>query len=218
MFTGIIEEIGGLVNISGKGNALTLTIKAAKIMSDLKEGDSIAVNGVCLTVVMTQNDIFGVEVSSETLSRSNLGKLPIGEGVNLERALRVGDRLGGHQVSGHIDGVGKIVTLEREGEFVTVTVQSPPEVMKYVVPKGSIALDGISLTIASCREDRFQISIIPYTAKITTIGQKNIGCEVNLESDIIGKYIERFISPYRDQLKDRSKPIDREFLAEHGFL
>jgi riboflavin synthase len=218
VFTGIIEEIGGLVGISPRGNALSLTIKATKVISDLKEGDSIAVNGACLTVVAWEKDIFIVEVSPETLARSNLGKLRIGERINLERALKLGDRLGGHQVTGHIDGVGRIVALEREGEFLFITVQAPPEVMKYVVVKGSIALDGVSLTIAACWGDRFQISVIPYTAKVTTIGQKSMGSEVNLEADLVGKYIERFMSARGGQLKDQARAIDHEFLAEHGFI
>lgn len=219
MFTGIIEEIGELVRISRKGNTLSLTIRGSKVISDLKEGDSIAVNGVCLTAAMCENDIFVVEVSPETLIRSTLDKLRIGEGVNLERALKVGDRLGGHQVTGHIDGVGRLVALDREGDFLIITVKAPSEVMKYIVTKGSIALDGISLTIARCWEDRFQISVIPYTTKITTIGQKTIGNEVNLEADLIGKYIERFMSAQQGQLlKDQPRLIDHEFLAEHGFI
>jgi len=219
VFTGIIEEIGELVRLGRKGNGLSLTIKASKVLSELKAGDSIAVNGVCLTVVKAEKDSFVVEVSPETLIRSNLGKLRIGEGVNLERALKLGDRLGGHQVTGHIDGVGRIVALGREGDFLTITAQAPPEVMKYIVTKGSIALDGISLTIASCWEDRFQISVVPYTAKMTTLGQKSIGSAVNLEADLIGKYIERFMdAQWGQQLKDRPGLIDQEFLAEHGFL
>lgn len=219
MFTGIIEEVGELIRISRRGKALSLTIKASKVIGDLKEGDSIAVNGVCLTAVRCERGIFMVEVSPETMIRSNLGKLRVGEEVNLERALKLGDHLGGHQVTGHIDGVGRIVALEKEGDFLTITVQAPPEVMKYIVTKGSIALEGISLTIANWWEDRFQISVIPYTGKMTTIGQKSIGSEVNLEADLIGKYIERFISAQWSQLlKDRPKLIDQEFLAEHGFL
>lgn len=219
MFTGIIEEVGELIRISRRGKALGLTIKASKVIGDLKEGDSIAVNGVCLTAARCERGIFMVEVSPETMIRSNLGKLRVGEEVNLERALKLGDRLGGHQVTGHIDGVGRIVALEKDGDFLTITVQAPPEVMKYIVTKGSIALEGISLTIANWWEDRFQISVIPYTGKMTTIGQKNIGSEVNLEADLIGKYIERFISAQWGQLlKDRPKLIDQEFLAEHGFL
>jgi riboflavin synthase len=219
MFTGIIEEIGKVARIGHKLDSISLTIKAKKVTGDLKEGDSIAINGACLTAVECMSDAFTVEVSPETLARSTLGKLQIGEAVNLERALKVGDRLGGHQVMGHIDGTGKIIALDKKGEFLDLTIQAPPDIMRYIIPKGSIAVDGISLTIASCKKDIIQVAVIPYTTKMTTLGQKQVGSEVNLEVDLIGKYIERFLIGIQEyQISDISKEIDKQFLAEHGFL
>jgi riboflavin synthase len=214
MFTGIIEELGSVEKIVKKGATLTLTIHADAVLKDVKEGDSIAVSGVCLTVVDFDNDSFTAEVSPETLKKSYLDELRKGDRVNLERSLKIGDRLMGHMVSGHIDGIGRIVKKEQKGDFVDITLQTKKELMKYIVTKGSIAIDGVSLTVVSCKGDTFGISIIPHTAKMTTIGIKDRGDSVNLECDLIGKYVESFVS----RENSSSKEISRDFLKEYGFM
>jgi len=219
MFTGIIEEIGRISRIYSSREGRRLVIEASKILADLKVGDSVAINGACLTVVECMSTGFLVEVSPETLSRTTLGRLRPAEEVNLERALRVGDRLGGHQVMGHIDGIGKIGYREGRGDFLDLFIKAPPEIMRYVVPKGSIAVDGISLTVAHCDREGFWVAIVPYTARMTTIAKKRIGDEVNLEADIIGKYVEHLLREAQwYQSLDKTSRIDQEFLAEHGFL
>ncbi|MFV1952084.1 MAG: riboflavin synthase [Nitrospinota bacterium] len=216
MFTGIVEEIGRVENIFKIGKHAKLYVKASMIPPELSEGESIAVNGVCLTVVEYNRSSFAADISSETLSRSNLGEMKAGDPLNLERALRVNDRFGGHIVSGHIDGVGVIRDKQGGSGGVTLTIQSPDEVMKYVIIKGSITVDGISLTVADRDSGSFKVSVIPYTARKTSIGLKGIGARVNLEADIIGKYIERFM--YNNRGQEKRKEIDRGFLMEHGFI
>lgn len=216
MFTGIIEEIGTLKGISHGTASARLTIRAENVLEDTRVGDSIAVNGVCLTVVQLTPREFAADVMAETLSKTNLGVLIPGDRVNLERALRLGDRLGGHLVSGHIDGVGTITRLEKHDIATLVTVQAPRAVMRYIIKKGSVAIDGISLTVVDFQGDSFQVSLIPHTAHATVLGEKKIGATVNLEGDLIGKYVER-LSAFPESNSSESR-VSLEFLAEHGFL
>jgi len=216
MFTGLVEEIGTIDSISKSAKSAKLTIKAEKVLDDVKLGDSICTNGVCLTVVSFDSNKFTVDVMAESMRRSNLKNLSKGDEVNLERALRLGDRLGGHIVSGHIDGTGKIEDYAREDNAVWITVSASPELLRYVIQKGSIAIDGVSLTVAYADDEVFKVSIIPHTKDATTLLRKKPGQEVNLECDMIGKYIENFM---RFDSKAGSKSgINMEFLAKNGFL
>nr|WP_282432122.1 riboflavin synthase [Desulfotomaculum nigrificans] len=193
-----------------------LHILAAKVLADVKVGDSIAVNGVCLTVTTFGDGAFTADVMAETLAKTNLRELRPGSKVNLERALRLGDRLGGHLVSGHVDGVGTIVALERQDIATLVTIEAPPQVMKYIIKKGSVAIDGTSLTVVDFDQNKFQVSLIPHTAHATVLGGKKIGETVNLEADILGKYIERLMQGRQEQ--PVTNKISLEFLASNGFL
>ncbi len=219
MFTGIVEELGKLRKIQRGSDSAKLTIEGSVVLNDVRLGDSIAVNGVCLTVVRYNDRFFDVEVMAETLRKTNLEELKPGDLVNLERALRVGDRLGGHIVSGHIDGVGEIVSQQREDIAILTDIRAPAGVMKYVVKKGSVAVDGISLTVVDCTDEMFRVSLIPHTARMTTLGYKKVGDRVNLESDIIGRYVERLMN-FRETGRDKGSggPLTLDFLAEKGFL
>jgi len=190
MFSGIVAEVGTVKAFEGTGEAASLSIEASPAFSDVAMGESIAVNGVCLTVVDHSRSTFALDVSPETLRATNLGELRPGDGVNLERSLCLNDRIGGHLVSGHVDGVGMIVDKRPEANALHVDVQAPKHLMRYIVSKGSIALDGISLTVVACHTNGFQVTIIPHTAAVTTIGRKALGATVNLECDMIGKYVE----------------------------
>ncbi len=216
MFTGIIEEIGTITAIPKKAKSAQLKIKATLLFDDLKLGDSVAVNGVCLTVTEFGDKQFAADVMNETLSRSNLGDLQTGSKVNLERAMSAFGRFGGHIVSGHIDGTGRIIAIERDDNAVWLTVSTSPLVLKYIIEKGSIAIDGISLTVARITENNFAVSIIPHTTKATTLLDKKVGDYVNLENDIIGKYVERFCSLSNNEEMANSN-ITAEFLARAGF-
>jgi riboflavin synthase len=193
MFSGIVAEVGTVKALEGSVEAASLTIETSRSPSDVVIGESIAVNGVCLTVAHRHESTFTVDISPETLRATNLGELRPGDGVNLERSLCLNDRLGGHLVSGHVDGVGTIIDKRLEANALHYDVQVSKGLMRYIVPKGSIAVDGISLTIVACRPDGFQVTIIPHTAAVTTIGRKDIGASVNLECDMIGKYVERVL-------------------------
>jgi len=219
LFTGIVEELGKLRKIQRGSDSAKLTIEGSVVLNDVRLGDSIAVNGVCLTVVRYNDRFFDVEVMAETLRKTNLEELKPGDLVNLERALRVGDRLGGHIVSGHIDGVGEIVSQQREDIAILTDIRAPAGVMKYVVKKGSVAVDGISLTVVDCTDEMFRVSLIPHTARMTTLGYKKVGDRVNLESDIIGRYVERLMN-FRETGRDKGSggPLTLDFLAEKGFL
>ncbi|MEW6096107.1 MAG: riboflavin synthase [bacterium] len=207
MFTGIVEEMG---IIREKGNDF-LVIHAKEILEDLKQGDSIAVNGICLTITeFTEND-FKTNLMPETLKLTNLSTLSIGDKVNLERAMKLGGRVGGHLVSGHIDGLGKIVDKVVEGENWIFEISVAPELSKYIIKKGSVGVEGISLTVAEVERERFKICLIPHTIKETTLGMKNIGDLLNIEVDMIGKYVEKFLD------KGEKKEISIDFLTEHGF-
>jgi len=216
MFTGIIEEIGKIVSIQKGQRSSVLMIEGSVIFDDLKIGDSVAVNGVCLTVNAFEHRSFTADVMSETLRRSALGTLKIGSLVNLERAMLTGSRFGGHIVSGHIDGTGTITGLRRDDNAIWITIQTTEEIIKLIVEKGSICIDGISLTVASVLDAAFNVSIIPHTAKATTLAQKKIGDPVNLENDIIGKYVQRLLSFESANEKPESK-LTEAFLAEAGF-
>jgi len=215
MFTGLIEEIGSVDSIVKSTKAARITIKARKVLEDVKLGDSICTNGVCLTVTYFDSEKFTVDVMAETMRRSNLGMLSKGDEVNLERALKLSDRLGGHIVSGHIDGLGKIENYTKEDNAVWITVSAPPGILKYIVQKGSITTDGVSLTVAYIDDEKFKVSIIPHTKDVTTLPHKNIGAMVNLECDMIGKYIEKLMK-YEDDTPVK-KGIDIDFLNRHGF-
>lgn len=215
MFTGIIEEIGEMVRMEAASTSGKIELKADKVLEDTKIGDSIAVNGVCLTVIRLKGDGFVADVMPETLKRSNLGQLSPGSRVNLERAMAMNGRFGGHIVSGHIDGTGTIEKVWREQNAVWYTVRTPGELMRYIVEKGSIAIDGTSLTVAKVTKESFSVSIIPHTLGETILGQKKAGDVVNLENDIIGKYVERFMQP-KDQEKTGGG-ITKELLFQAGF-
>ncbi len=219
MFTGIIEGLGTLKTVKPGDGAMQLVIEAGFELDGTKLGDSIAVNGACLTVTRLQGRRFHVDVSPETVEKTTFMHATIGERVNLERALRLSDRLDGHLVSGHVDGIGHLSGRETQANAIVLTFDVPPELGHYMIKKGSVAIDGISLTINDCTTGSFQVSIIPHTAGITTVGMKRVGAGVNIETDMIGKYVERFVS-------DIGKPgnssahggIDLTFLARSGFL
>lgn len=218
MFTGLVEEIGTLEKIIKGSKSAKITIKAHTVLENLKLGDSISTNGVCLTVVDFSKDHFTVDVMAETIRRSNLKNLSIGSKVNLERALQLNSRLGGHIVSGHIDGIGVIKDYKNEDNAVWITVEASPELLKYIVEKGSIAIDGVSLTVAYVDNKAFKVSIIPHTKDATSLLENKIGDEVNLECDVVGKYIEKFLSLKEDNSPSQSKGIDLDFLASNGFM
>ncbi|MFO7818704.1 MAG: riboflavin synthase [Halanaerobacter sp.] len=215
MFTGIVEELGEVKNIQRSSQSIILTIKAEKVLEDIKLGDSIATNGVCLTVTDFNERKFSVDVAPETMRKSNLGNLSIRDDVNLERALRLKDRLGGHLVSGHIDGTGKISAKQREDNAVLITITPEPELLKYIISEGSIAVDGISLTVADLTDNSFTVSIIPHTNQLTTLSQKKVGNIVNLETDMIGKYVERMLN---FEEESENKDLDLQKLRDSGFL
>ncbi len=218
MFTGIIEEVGTVHSIEKGAGMTLLSIRADKVLRGSTTGDSIAVNGVCLTVTSIGGGVFFADVMAETLRKSSLGGLSVGSGVNLERAMPACGRFGGHIVSGHIDGVGKILSKTREGGAVWLKIGANPEIMKYIVKKGSIAIDGISLTVANLDENGFYVSIIPHTGTQTVLLEKDTGDNVNLENDVIGKYVERLLN--FDAAKNDAvvRPeIDMDFLIKNGF-
>ena len=216
MFTGIIEEIGLVRHVISGQKDGSLDIQAKLVLEGSKVGDSIAVNGVCLTVTSLRDGGFTADVMPETLRRSNLGDLRIGDGVDLERAMPAGGRFGGHIVSGHIDGVGTVTSQRREGLATWITIAAPPEILRYIVEKGSIAIDGVSLTVAAVTDKDFSVSLIPHTGSQTILLQKRPGDQVNLENDIIGKYVERLLSPAAPTPAPESR-ITMDFLREHGF-
>ena len=194
MFTGIIEETGTVKSIRINGNLLKLGINSKNLVKDLRLGESVCVNGACLTVTDIEKSSFLVDVSQETVSKTNLGNLKISETVNLERALKASDRFSGHIVSGHVDATGTIKSISRSSDSLKMIISYPSSLFNYIVSKGSITIDGISLTVSSMNRDCFTVNIIPYTVKATTIAKKKVGDRVNLESDIIGKYVEKMIS------------------------
>lgn len=220
MFTGIIEDIGDIKSIKHEGDSAVLVIHSSKIMDDVNLGDSIAVNGVCLTARSISGNEFTADVMAETLRRSSLGALKPGSKVNLERAMQLGGRFGGHIVSGHIDGTGTIVSMKREANAVWVEISADSKILKLIIEKGSIAIDGISLTVAYVDDKVFKVSVIPHTASETTLLMKNVGDIVNLENDTIGKYVEKLLQPFNEQSssKNDKKSVSLETLIESGFM
>ena len=216
MFTGIVEELGTIRSLQRAKHSVVLSIGAHTVLSDLKIGDSVAVNGVCLTATSRDPGGFTADVMHETLNRSSLGALSVGSRVNLERAMAADGRFGGHIVAGHVDGVGTIAAIEQDDNAIWFTITAPEQVLRYVVEKGSIAIDGISLTVARVEPDRFAVSVIPHTAAVTLLGRRRTGDRVNLESDIIGKYVERLLRP-TPELKTKESKLTMEFLSKHGF-
>ena len=216
MFTGIVEEIGVIKNITKGVNSEKLLIQCNKVLEETKLGDSICTNGVCLTVTYINDHSFQADVMTETLLRSNLGNLTLGSEVNLERALTLSSRLGGHIVSGHIDGVGKIVSLKRIDNSIEVTIEAKLSILKYIIEKGSITIDGISLTVTYVDNKAFKVCIIPHTGENTILLKKKVGESVNLECDILGKYVERLLS-FKVEEKKKSN-ISEGFLRENGFI
>jgi riboflavin synthase len=218
MFTGIVEEMGAVSTLN-KGLAGTrLTIMASTIMADLTIGASVSVNGVCLTAVARTDHDFSVDVSPETLNVTTLGSLATGSPVNLERAMKLNERIGGHMVSGHVDGIGALRSRHQDGNALVLEIDAPKEILRLCVQKGSITVDGISLTINEVTEHSFLVAIIPHTAKVTTLGLKQVGNTVNLESDLIGKYVERLLQE-RGLLPPKPTPvIDKEYLQRRGLI
>jgi riboflavin synthase len=210
MFTGIIEDLGTVNRISRKGEDALLIVDTSINLDDINIGDSISVSGACLTVTEKGNKRFSADVSAETLARTNLKSLKTGDKVNLEKSLRLNSFLGGHLVLGHVDGIGKIQEKVSKANSIQFAFEIDVELGRYIVEKGSVAVDGISLTVNRCEKNRFYVNIIPLTARSTTLGFKKAADLVNIETDIIGKYVEKFLNP--------SKGIDMNFLAEHGFL
>jgi len=206
VFTGIIEEVGKVIS----SQADKLVIAASEVLKETRLGDSIAVNGICLTVSDLAGDSFSVDIMPETQRRTNLGKVLPGDKVNLERAMALGGRMGGHLVEGHVDATGKVAAVAREADAILVKFEAPPEIMRYIVEKGFIAVDGASLTIARIDTGSFWISMVEFTQKNTTLGNKQSGDTVNLEVDIIAKYVERFV-------ENRKTGITQDLLKEHGF-
>lgn len=215
MFTGIIEEIGAIRSITKGRHSAVLTIGAKRVLEDVHVGDSIAVNGVCLTVTSYGTDYFTADVMHETLNRSALSRLKGGSPVNLERAMAADGRFGGHIVAGHVDGVGKIIHIRKDDTAVWYTIEAEPSILRYIVEKGSITINGISLTVAGVTNRTFSISAIPHTVKMTTLSETGEGDMVNLETDIIGKYVEKLILPSAEGQKESK--ITKEFLTKYGF-
>lgn len=218
MFTGIVEEIGVIEGVKKGEKSSKILIKANVVLNDTQVGDSISTNGVCLTVTNIYGDKFEADIMAETLRKSNLGNLNVGSKVNLERAVSLKGRLGGHIVSGHIDGTGKIISFVKEDNAIWVTVDASMDILKYVIHKGSITIDGISLTVAYVDNSCFKVSIIPHTAIETTLLSKRAGDTVNLECDLIGKYVEKLLGFHTEKKDETKSSINEEYLRSNGFL
>ena len=216
MFTGLVEEVGTVKEVRPAGKAIHLTIKSPSIMDDVQLGDSIAVNGICLTVTHFDKSSFTVDVVPETMRRTTLHELSGGSPVNLERAMAMGNRFGGHIVSGHIDGVGRIVSIVDEDIAKVVRIAAPESVLRYVVEKGSVCIDGVSLTVMDVDSESFRISVIPHTWQVTVLRHRRVGSQVNLEADIIGKYVERLLGPHV-QGGAKAGSLSLDFLRTNGF-
>ncbi len=217
MFTGIVEELGIVRSLRLLPESGQLTVEGNKVLDGTQVGDSIAINGVCLTVIQQSEREFTVDVMAETLAKTNLAELKSGSRVNLERALQLQTRLGGHLVSGHIDGVGNIRRISSWGIAQVYEISAPPTLLSYMLPKGSIAIDGISLTVIDVESEYFTVSLIPHTFDQTTLGLKGIRSSVNLETDLIGKYVARFMGINTAASKNK-QDLSLGFLAEHGFI
>lgn len=217
MFTGIIEEVGIVKELSKKNEFVSIKVECSKVLEETKIGDSISTNGVCLTVIEKGENYFKADIMGETLKRSSLGNCNYGSKVNLERALCFNGRLGGHIVSGHIDGTGEIVSIEDKRDGTWFTIGADKKILKYIIEKGSICIDGISLTVAYVDEKAFKVSIIPHTLKSTSLSDKSINSIVNLECDMVGKYIEKFMIFKEKDDEENKSNVTREFLIENGF-
>jgi riboflavin synthase len=217
MFTGIVEEMGAVTSLEQTLGGVRLTILASTVLADLKLGDSVSINGACLTVIAQNERSFAVDVSPETLSVTTLGRLTGGVPVNLERAMKLNERLGGHLVAGHVDGVGTIRSRQQEGNAIILLIEAPDEVLRYCIHKGSVTVDGISLTINDVTDHAFSVAVIPHTAAVTTLGLKQVNDQVNLESDLIGKFVDRLLHQ-RSQMPKPTPVIDKEYLKKHGLL
>lgn len=215
MFTGLVEEVGTIQNVRRGARSCVLTIGCKKVLEGSQVGDSIAVNGVCLTVTGMGGSYYTADVMAETMNRSSLGQLSTGDGVNLERAMPANGRFGGHIVSGHIDGTGTVQGIEPDDNAIWYTIAAKPNLLRYIVEKGSITIDGISLTVAYVDECCFKVSIIPHTQQVTALHDRKVGDIVNLECDIIGKYVERLCGAKKEEPKKST--MTREFLLENGF-
>lgn len=216
IFTGIIEELGVVKSIAINGASGCMTIKAKKVLEGTQLGDSIAVNGTCLTVTSINSDGFSADVMAETVKRTSLSQVGKGDLVNLERAMILNGRFGGHIVSGHIDGTGTITKYTKEENAIWVTIKAPDEILDLIVEKGSICIDGISLTVATVSDQDFQVSIIPHTAKETTLIHKKVGSLVNLENDIVGKYIKKLMENNQEEQAKKASGLTMEMLEEYG--
>jgi riboflavin synthase len=216
LFTGLIQDVGKIQSIDRRGGGIRLTISSQLDLNAAKIGDSISVEGVCLTVVNFSGHTLTVEVSPETLRRTTLSSAKEGQPVNLETALRMSDPMGGHLVAGHVDGTGEIIAAVPEGNSIRYRFRVPREIGRFLIEKGSVAVDGISLTVMECHEQEFSVSVIPHTAQATTLGKKKAGDRVNLENDLIAKYVEKFVHQ-RDNLAQGTSRLDAAFLAKHGF-
>ena len=218
MFSGIVEEMGAVKSVDKGLAGARMSILASTVLHDLKIGESVSVSGACLTIAGLEDQDFSIDISSETLNRTTLGSVTTGTPVNLERAIRFNDRLGGHLVTGHVDGIGLLRGREQDGNAMHLTIEAPDDILRYCIQKGSITVDGISLTINEVSERSFTVAIIPHTAKVTTIGLKQVGDSVNLETDLIGKYVERLLQA-SGQLSAKPAPvIDRDYLQKRGLI
>ena len=213
MFTGIVEEVGTVRRVGGG----TLSIDAEEILTDVRLGDSIAVNGVCLTVTSFDKNHFEADVMPETVRRTSLAELRKGSPVNLERALTLASRLGGHIVSGHIDGTGRILSFTEEGNAILLKISAEAGLLRYIIEKGSVALDGISLTVTEVTSQDFTVSLIPHTREVTILGERKAGDPINIENDVIGKYVERFLTVSQPEKQEKKSALTAEFLLQNGF-
>jgi riboflavin synthase len=218
MFSGIVEEMGAVQAIEKGLAGAKFSILASAILDDLHVGDSVSVSGACLTATKIEDQSFFVDVSTETMNCTNFGTIAVGTPLNLERAMKLNARMGGHLVTGHIDGIGTLRAREQDGNAIYLTVEASEDIMRYCVPKGSITIDGISLTINSVTAHSFSVAIIPHTAKVTTIGLKQVGDAVNLESDLIGKYVERLLRTNGTLPPSSAPVIDKDYLQKRGLL
>lgn len=218
MFTGLVQEVGRIARVARESGSVRIEIEAPRLRTELRAGDSINVAGVCLTVVSLDARGFSADASPETLRSTTLADLAAGEGVNLERALRAGDPMGGHIVNGHVDAIAHILGREGEGGAHRMTIELPPTLRPYVVRRGSIAVDGVSLTVVDVEEEAFTVNLVPFTAQHTTLVDRPAGARVNLEVDVLAKYVETVLLHRRATAESRPGGIDEHFLAEHGYL
>lgn len=217
MFTGLIEAIGFVSKVARRGESTRIAFSSPWGLTEIKAGDSISVNGACLTVVGVDGKTFTADVSKETIGRTTLGELKPMDPVNLERPLTLSDRLGGHLILGHIDGTATITGRQEERGSITITFRTSEDLLPYMVEKGSVAIDGISLTVNELWENGLSVTIVPFTSQRSTIARKRVGDKVNVETDIVGKYVQRFLSGQRGEERAPKSGLDMEFLAKHGF-